>query len=277
RSPDGQPGGVPTAFPADVFEMAWSVFFLLEAGFDLDAIAPQAIEAIRAHLGASLGPTGAGFGCGAGLPPDVDDTAMVIAILRRLGMSPSLDALWTFHAGDHFAIFAHERTSSPSANAHVLEALAGQRQPRSANACDQVVEYLCACQERDGTWRDKWSISPYYATMSCALALARVAETRVHPRLHLSVRWVLVSQQTDGGWGYAASSPEETAYSLLILRRLGDIIRQPDTIQQAIQRGRAYLWHHPAALEDGPCLWVDKDLYRPDTVIHAAVFAALHE
>jgi halimadienyl-diphosphate synthase len=278
RSPDGRRGGVPTAFPAGIFEMAWSVFFLLEAGVDLDAVAPRTIPAIRAYLSASLGPTGACFGHGNGLPPDVDDTAMVIAVLRRLRLSPSLDALWSFQSGDHFATFAHERTSSPSANAHVLEALIGHHHdPRVVAARDQVVEYLYACQERDGTWHDKWSISPYYATMSCALALARSGDARARHHLDLSAHWVLESQQPDGGWGYAVSSPEETAYSLLILRRLAGILPQPEAIWRVVERGRAYLWRHLAALRDGPCLWVDKDLYRPDTVIRAAVLAALYD
>ncbi len=274
RAPAGQQGGVPTSFPADVFEIAWSVFFLLEAGLDLDEIAPHAMATVCVRLNASLGTDGACFGCGEGLPPDVDDTAMVIAALRRLGESPPLDALWAFQSGDHFATFAHERTSSPSANAHVLEALAGHPEPHEQKilaALDMLMDYLCACQGCDGTWRDKWSISPYYATMCCVLALARAGQSRAYPHLHLSAHWVLETQQSDGGWGYRASSPEETAYALLMLKHLGS----GPAHQEAMRRGRTYLRRHLAELGDGPCLWVDKDLYRPDAVIRAAVLAAL--
>lgn len=272
----GQSGAVPTSAPSDIFEIAWSLFLLLDGAVDLARLAPHAMATLATYLAVNLSPTGARFGRWSTLPPDVDDTAMVIATLQRLGQSLSRDALQHFKAPDHYATFAHERTSSPSANAHVLEALFNQ--PDLIEEQVMVIQYLEAQQGANGAWQDKWNVSEVYATMCCALALARVHDPHLNPVLQRSLQWVIETQHSTGTWGHAAPSLEETAYSVITLKQLMPLAlsRQQSALQRALRRGQSYIWRHIAELKSGPALWIDKDVYRPTRVVQAAVYAALY-
>jgi halimadienyl-diphosphate synthase len=262
-------GPVPVAGPLAVFERAWVLSMLADAG-----LAPPARRDLIASLHAAFGPDGVAGG--PGLPPDADDTATALYALARLGSPRSPNCLWPYKQRDgHFACFPDERTPSSSTNAHVLQAFGACEPPdlawrsRYRRAMARISAWLCEVQEPDGSWRDKWHASPYYATACCVLALADYGGERAADALRRAARWVLDTQRDDGSWGRWAGTFEETAYAVRILSR----VRTSAAGTAAIAAGCARL--RADGGEPYPALWHDKDLYTPVRIVRATGLAAL--
>ena len=281
-SEDG--GAMPTSYPADTFEAAWVLHLLMHGGFPLDPASTPSLRHILLWLRACLTPEGASFARNGALPNDADDTGLVLTVLNRAGVQSPLDSLWLFERNDHFVSYAGERTSSTSANAHVLEALLSVDAiglPELAVRRDKAVYYLLGQRSADGFWMDKWHLSPYYATLSCVLALARMPDPHIHAELGRTVSWLRETQRRGGGWGLFGATLEETGcavLALLALRRVTPSARTEDDIRM-LRQGQRYLQRHIGALDsvaELPALWVDKTLYAPPRVIRAVVLAALY-
>lgn len=261
-------GPVPCATPITVFERAWVVGTLTRAGFAVPA-SPDLVGSLTAQFTPTGTPTGPG------LPTDADTTSVALYALARLGVPTDLECLWGYETQDGFCTWPGEDGFSVTTNAHVLDAL-GQhvRAGRGATrrhraAARRVVSALGERQETDGSWRDRWHASAYYATACCVLALSEFGSHGVVPSaLARAVGWVLATQHPDGSWGRWGGTPEETAYAVQILAVAG---RRPD-VADAVRRGHAYLAASDGA--EGPALWHDKDLYRPTLIVDAAVLAA---
>jgi halimadienyl-diphosphate synthase len=311
RAFGGIGGAMPTSFPADTFEVAWVLYFLLAGGARLDPKRNATHRLLLRWLQDCLSREGASFARLGSLPSDVDDTAMVLAVLNRSGIATPLDPLWCFFEGDHFVSYAGERTASTSANAHVLEALLSadlrpvedrDRYRRHRRTIEKLVEYLLDTREtlgRSSHWVDKWHQSPYYATQSCVLALCRVPDPAVHQELRSTFGWLLESARPDGSWGSSdggMATAEETAYGLLSLRALRHALpfyeSERASMVMASALGRISRWsgllsprgetpppsavHHGSPGEDPlPALWVDKTPYAPARVIRAAMLGSL--
>jgi halimadienyl-diphosphate synthase len=282
-------GGMPVAHPLDVFEAAWTLHFLLQGGFRL-SLHDKNVARIASWLREGLTPKGVGLARSRALPEDGDDTATTLATLNDLSFQTPLDSLRDFEADGHYLSYHGESSSSLSANAHALEALLGvasRDRERVQGRVQTTTAYLLERRGPDGYWSDKWHISPYYATLACAHALARTSDAAAHQSLIATLEWIAQTQLPDGGWGRAGSSVEETAYALLttaaarrVVARLGNGGRSAVAAWPwIVARGRRYLQRrvidlaHPDRL---PPMWVDKDLYAPPRIIRAAVLAALH-
>jgi halimadienyl-diphosphate synthase len=279
----GAKGGMPASHPADAFEAAWVAHLLMHGGIRLSPTAYPPLLHLLRWLRMCLSGEGASFARTRGLPCDADDTALVLAILNSSGVQSSLDPLWAFERGDHFVSYPGERVPSASANAHVLEALLSADSigySPLADRRDRIVRYLLDQRGHQGYWTDKWHLGPYYATLSCALALTLVPDQRVHAELAATSHWLLQAQQKDGGWGMAAPTEEETAYAVLTLCKLQSVLPETRTavFRQAVLRGKRYLRRRLRGLHRSrglPTLWVDKSVYTPVRVVRAAVLAAL--
>jgi hypothetical protein len=173
-----------------------------------------------------------------------------------------------------------ERTPSATTNAHVLEAVTDwldlSPDPAwPAAAAAKVSGWLCAEQSTDGTWTDKWHASPYYATVCCAVALARVGGPGPDRAVGRAIDWVLATQRDDGSWGRWAGTAEETAYAVeILLLPAGRADR--DRVDRAAARGYLALTEALRRPTDCPPLWHDKDLYLPGTIVQAAGLRARH-
>ncbi|SBT47567.1 Prenyltransferase and squalene oxidase repeat-containing protein [Micromonospora narathiwatensis] len=270
----GRGGAVPCASPIAVFERAWVLSILARAGV------PMAVPAaLVAELRAAVGP--AGVATGPGLPADADTTSVALYALARLGQPVDPSSLWTYDTGAHFCTWPGEDGTSITTNAHVLDTLGHHlahggpmADARVAAAVDRVAAWLIARQEADGRWCDRWHASPYYATYCAVLALgdhARGAAGRA--AVGRAVDWLLAAQRPDGSWGRWAGTAEETAYSVLAL--VGAGLSADAEVAAAVGRGRRRLSEMDEAGDDGPLLWHDKDLYRPELIVRSAVCAAL--
>ncbi|MEN3305130.1 MAG: hypothetical protein V7603_1332 [Micromonosporaceae bacterium] len=261
-------GPVPGVTPITYFEPAWVLNSLAAAGLPYPTP-----DALLDRLAAGL--TGSGAPAAPGLPPDADDTAGVLCALMRHGRQADPDPLLAFQADGHFVCFPAERTPSTSANAHVLEALAGHvrrypgRAGRYARQIAMVTGWLVGRQDDDGRWTDKWHASPYYATVRAVAALRAAGGAHADAAVAAAVRWVRETQRADGSWGRFTGSIEETAYALHVLMHGGA------PVTGAVSRGAVFL----ATRDDPdryPALWHAKDLYAPVRVVQAARLAALH-
>jgi squalene-hopene/tetraprenyl-beta-curcumene cyclase len=193
--------------------------------------------------------------------PDVDDTAVVVLALRRLGLGAaecergiawmlgmqSSDGGWgAFDVDNTSRIVARlpfcdfgAVTDPPSADvtAHVLETMAhiygsglGPYQHRGRMAID----WLLREQERDGSWFGRWGANHVYGTGAVLPALAACG-LREHPSVARAVDWLALVQNPSGGFGEdlrsyrdpswrgrGASTASQTAWALIGLHAAGD-------------------------------------------------------
>jgi halimadienyl-diphosphate synthase len=263
-------GPVPVGLPITVFERGWVLSILLRAGIPLD-VPPEMV----ADLHAAIGPLGAA--AGPGLPPDADTTSVALYALALLGVYVEPESLNAFETGTHFCTWPSEQGFSVSVNAHVLDAMgrfaAGvpEAGARYAPTIQKIVRVLCAHQQADGSWTDRWHASPYYATLGCALSLDEFGGAAAAPAVARAVRWLLATQRPDGSWGRWQGTAEETAYALQALLLTQAVAAR--NCGDAVARGVAFLREAPGV---DPPLWHDKDLYAPTAIVRAAVLASVH-
>lgn len=265
-------GPVPVGLPITVFERGWVLSWLARAG-----VPAQVPPEMTADLRAAIGP--AGTPAGSGLPADADTTSVALYALALLGLPCEPDSLLAFDTGTHFCTWQGEDGFSVSVNAHALDALgayAAARPDRAEAYAPLVARQAALLAERqrpDGCWDDRWHASPYYATLSCALALGEFGGPGHTEPVRRAREWVLSTQRPDGSWGRWAGTAEETAYALQTLLLPVDLDSGGD--MEAVRQGYAFL-RQVADTYDYPALWHDKDLYAPIAVVRAAILAALH-
>ncbi|WP_205717505.1 prenyltransferase/squalene oxidase repeat-containing protein [Actinomadura soli] len=273
-------GPVPCGIPITLFERTWVISSLLRAG-----LSPVVPAGLAAELAAAVGPDGSP--AAAGLPADADTTAVALYTLSLLGVKRTPDALWRYETESHFCTWPGEDGHSTSVNAHILDAFgqyledvsqgASTANPRTvqraAMSVRKISSWLCDRQHMDGSWRDRWHASPYYATACCALALSDFGGDIAREAVARAVRWVLATQRPDGSWGTWSGTAEETAYAIQILSLAGT--PADDATKRALTAGNRRLLQSAEAARH-PALWHDKDLYLPAAVVEAVILAALH-
>lgn len=269
-------GPVPCCVPVNVFERAWVLRGLRQAGMG-DHAPPWLVESLDAAFGESGAPSGAG------LPPDADTTSVALFALAQQGVYRDVTCLATYDLETHFCTWPGEQGISTTVNAHALEAM-GDYVNRRLDAFDdasdrhvatvaKLSDWLQKQQCGDGSWLDRWHVSAYYATLCCALALERYGDANARQAIGRALRWILATQREDGSWGIWHGTVEETAYALQTLL-LAQGVSQ-DGVEAAAARGYLYIvWSMDR--QDQPALWVGKDLYLPTAVVRSAALEAIH-
>ncbi len=161
--------------------------------------------------------------------PDVDDSAIIVMALRRMGSNrPTLlrkavdhGIAWTagmqskdggYGAFDSDNVHALAESlpfcdfgaviDPPSADvtAHVVEMLAVEGRSRGQR-CRRAVQWLLDHQEDDGSWFGRWGANHIYGTGAVVPALVAAGTPVDHPAIRHAVRWLEEHQNDDGGWG----------------------------------------------------------------------------
>jgi HAD superfamily hydrolase (TIGR01509 family) len=257
-------GPVPVFLPFTVMERAWVLAWLLRSG-----LTPRIPAGLGLGLAAALGPGGAATA--PGLPHDADTTAVTLYALALLGQPQPPTVLRAFELPTHFCSWPGESEDSVSTNAHVLEAFGSyvaahpETEPAYRSTIAKISNWLCGQQRADGSWTDRWHISPYYATQCAVTALRRFGHASASTSLARARSWVISTQRERGRWGIWEGTREETAYAVQILASTGGATL-PDQTTEFL-----------CAPDDiaHPPLWIAKDPYCPTAIVEAAILAAL--
>lgn len=172
-----------------------------------------------------------------GYYPDVDDTAVIVAVLAELRASVQgtgkIDCAieravkwmlsmqcsnggWAAFDKDNdgklltkipFCDFG-ELLDPPSVDvtAHVVEALAMLGYTAAHPVLTRALAYIRAEQEPDGSWFGRWGVNHIYGTAAVLPALRAVGEDMKAPYIRRAADWLADRQNADGGWGESPAS-----------------------------------------------------------------------
>ena len=255
--------------PVDVFDIGWSLNHLRLA----DAVDPNHPQVRR-----GLDFLWENWSAVSGISPstffnlsDVDTTAVCFMVLKWGGYPVNADCFSYFELENHFCCYKEEANVSLSANVRLLAALQMcDDHPMQKQWIEKIVRLLKQTDENGSFWWDKWHASPYYVTSTSIHALRGVADELVQSRL----KWILRTQNDDGGWGYLGeSTPEETAYCLEALLKYDNEVASINTT--ILQRAFEYLLAH---VDDKQytALWIGKSLYNVNGPVKSVILSSLY-
>lgn len=263
-------GSLPALDPIDVFEITWALNHLRFSG----AIEPDngSVRKLLDYLWSLWSPTTGSYFSAFFQIPDLDITSASFILLRWGGYPVSLDAFEYFEMDDHFCTYREETNPSPGSHLRLLEALKmSDNHPKKEQWISKVLSALHRFDENGSYWSDKWHASPYYANHLATYALNGVDDDTLESR----IKWILRTQNDDGGWGYLdVSTTEETAYSLDALLAWD---RNRKVIDKSVfDRALEFIQAHKNDKDYSP-LWISKGLYTPTHVVQAAILSALKQ
>jgi squalene-hopene/tetraprenyl-beta-curcumene cyclase len=174
--------------------------------------------------------------------PDIDDTAMVLLALGRLGASDeaaqaasarrgvdwllamqSRDGGWAaFDADNNWQFLSkvpfadHNAMLDPTCadiTGRALEALAAQGLPATHQAVRRGVDWLVKNQEPDGSWYGRWGVAYIYGTCFALRGLAASGESDREAHVLRAGEWLRSIQNADGGWGESCASYDNGVFT----------------------------------------------------------------
>lgn len=262
-------GGAADVDRIDIFEAAWTVNNLRM----IDWISPEDphVRPIVEQLAEVWhNKNGVGFSRHFNVT-DLDDTAAAFSVLRWAGYDVSAEAFARFETETHFKCFDGELDMSMSAQVRALGAIQlDKAHPEYERWTEKLVKLLRHADLHGSLWFDKWHASPYYLGASGIWLLHGVADDLIQSPL----KWILKTQNSDGGWGFFQSSTiEETAYALQALLYWDKNISAIDS--SVITAGGTFL---ESALESHELvpMWIGKGLYTPYRVVQSSILVALN-
>jgi squalene-hopene/tetraprenyl-beta-curcumene cyclase len=204
-----------------------------------DWLATRQVDDIKGdwieNVDANVAPGGWAFQYANPYYPDVDDSAVVAAMLHRRGqvvrrehgddpygarVSRALDwmrGLQSQNGGfaafdadcdrvylnaipfaDHGALL-DPPTEDVSGRVLLCFGVTGRREDKAA--LRQCIEYVKHTQRPDGSWWGRWGTNYLYGTWSVLAGLALAGEDPSEPYIARALTWLRARQHADGGWG----------------------------------------------------------------------------
>ncbi len=262
-------GGTPALAPIDIFETAWSIYHLAMVG----AINRHHPDVIRV-LDQLWNNWSKDFGVATAshFPvTDIDDTAAAFIVLTWAGYPVSADVFLYYELEDHFCCYHGETNPSLSAHVRLLKALElCKDHPSYSRWVEKSVAFLQRLDENGSFWWDKWHCSPYYVNSTAISTLYPLDRVLSHSRL----KWIIRTQNDDGGWGYyGESTSEETAYCLNALLWWNQNVGHIESSK--LDSAANFLKFRINDNEFAP-LWIGKSLYTPHFPVMSAILSTLY-
>jgi len=166
--------------------------------------------------------------------PDVDDTAVVLLLLKKcadersitaenfsrglrwmLGMQGKDGGWGAFDVDNDIKILnqllfgdleAMIDPSTPDLTGRVLELLGSMGYDLSNDVVMRATAFLKLTQEEEGSWWGRWGVNHLYGTSTVMAGLNAVGEDMSNPYIRRAVQWLQATQNTDGGWGESCES-----------------------------------------------------------------------
>ena len=272
---DENDGGVPAFYKMKVFDLSWSIAYLMWAGVDIKH------PAIRPHLDflENLWIKEKGMLSGVGsdaFTPDADDIAMTTYVLsadNRIKGIDSLKSLLSFFRENYFITWEAETHPSFTVNIHALIALKNYQDESLVIVRSKTYEWLKkALQETGLKIHDKWHYSHYYVLSRAVIAMENI-DSEISKTIF---EYLLNNQRQDGGWGEGpCSTPIETSMVVIALAywiRIYDILDYKIIVQN-LMKARPHLHLN----DTGHRFWIAKTQFSlinlDKTIIIAANFA----
>jgi REP element-mobilizing transposase RayT len=259
-------GSVPFSWPAEVFDRVWALDNLRRAGFEA---AELPIRTIVESLRRSWELNQPGLSSSDFFPVnDGDDTLVGYTVLAWAGAAPPEEPLINFWNGTHFRSYMDERSASVSANIHGLTALRMHPGFPRRDLAEALTAWLVAHMKEDGSFDDKWHLSPLYTAAHAVPAFAGWQDALAGRCL----TYLLDEQRGDGGWGcFGCTTFEETAHVVLALDHAyrEGLLREPDALEAA-----ARYFERSSSQRPVERFWIGKTLFRPEGTVAALVFSA---
>ncbi|MBP2328298.1 squalene-hopene/tetraprenyl-beta-curcumene cyclase/sporulenol synthase [Kibdelosporangium banguiense] len=202
------------------------------AGIALDSVgAPEpALRRIARRLVNCQQPNGGWSYTDAALQTDVDDTSVALQFLQsRIGylnghaVERGLSSLLTLqHPQGGFPTYIRDSVPEACMTVAALDAFTSDY-PRHHRVIADGLSFLADEQLPDGTFPPDWSSSLLHTVFRTVLMTSRIPAEPLTPARRIgerALRFVLQSQNDDGGWGQRADSPSDpisTSYALMAL------------------------------------------------------------
>jgi len=228
-----------------IWDTVWSALTLMHTSDDAQTqgaidnsvnwlVSKQELElkgdwAVRAP---DLAPGGWAFQYNNAYYPDIDDTAVVAALLHiqarrrgepdrhRMNIDRAMDwmiGLQSKNGG--FAAFDADNTyyylnaipfadhgalldpPTEDVSGRLVAALGVVNRPQDREALRRCIAYLRTTQMEDGSFWGRWGSNYIYGTWSVLAGLALAGEDPQQPYIRKAVEWLRSRQNADGGWG----------------------------------------------------------------------------
>jgi squalene-hopene/tetraprenyl-beta-curcumene cyclase len=225
----------------------------------------------------SLEPGGWAFEFDNSWYPDVDDSAVVILLLKKyadqevvkrenlhkglnwiLGMQGK-DGGWGAFDVDNDMRFLNQLLfgdleamidpSTPDLTGRVLEVLGSFGYGLADDVVQRAIAFLKLTQEEDGSWWGRWGVNHIYGTNTVLAGLSAIGEDMSRPYVRRAVMWLKSKQNADGGWGESCESYRQTPSNACSKRSTPSqtawamlaLMEAGEAASQEIQNGVAYL------------------------------------
>ena len=270
---DANDGGIPTSYQMKVFDLSWSIAYLIWAGVDVNhsAFGPHLdfLEKLWIKEKGMLSAVGSDV-----LTPDADDIAMTAYVLsadNRIKGIDSLKSLLSFYREDYFITWEAETNPSFSVNIHAMIAMKNYQDEESlVRIRSETYKWLKKClEEKCLKIHDKWHSSHYYL-ISRALIAIEYIDFEMSKTIF---EYLFNSQRKDGGWGEGpCSTPIETSMVVIALAywmRIHHSLDHKKNVQN-LMKAKPHLHQN----NTGHKFWINKTHYSLVNLDKTIIFAA---